>query len=79
MLSLMEFIFFVYTFRDPIVRCSKQCGRGVVVVLFEVANDALKNKQIFLTDEEKTKARWQRQPLSLLQYTMTVWQICWSW
>lgn len=58
------------------MHCSKQCGRGAVVMLFDVANDALKNKQIFLTDEEKTGVRSQRRPLLLLQYTMTVSQIC---
>lgn len=66
-----EFIFFVYTFRDLTGRCSEQCGRGAVVVLFKVANDALKNKQILTTDEEKTKPRPQRQPLSVLQYAVT--------
>lgn len=29
-----------------VVRCGDQCGRGAAVVLFKVANDALKNKQI---------------------------------
>lgn len=57
---------------DLIVRCSERCGRGAVVLLFTVANDALKNKQIFTTDEEKTKPRPQRRPLSVLQYAVTV-------
>ena len=75
----LEFIFFVYIFRDLIVRWSEQCGRGAVVVLFKVANDAWKNKQIFTTDEGKTKGRPQRASLSVLQYAVTVWQTCWSW
>lgn len=58
--------------RDLIVRCTERCGRGAVVVLFKVANGALKNKQIFLSDEEKTQPRPQRRPLSVLQYAVTV-------
>lgn len=54
------------------MRRSKQCGHGAVVVLFKVANDAWENKQISLTDEEKTKTQPQRQPLSVLQYAVTV-------
>ncbi len=54
------------------MRCSERCGRGALVVLFKVANDPLKNKQIFITDEEKTKPGPQRQPLSVLQYAVTV-------
>lgn len=45
-LNLREFAFLVYRSRDLVVRCSDRCGRGAVVVLFKVANDALKNKQI---------------------------------
>lgn len=74
-----EFIFHVYMFVDLIVRAGERCGRGDVVVLFKVANDALKNKQIFITDEGETKGRPQRRPLSVLQYAVTVWQTCWGW
>lgn len=71
-LHSQEFIYFVYIFRDLIVGHSEQCGCGAVVMLFKVANDALKNMQIFITDEKKTKARPQRQPLSVLKYAVTV-------
>lgn len=49
-----KFIFFVYTFRGS--DCEMQCGRGAVVMFFKVANEALKNKQIFITDEEKQRS-----------------------
>lgn len=45
---------YLICFTGAILTWHEKRGRGVVVVLFMVANNALENKQISLTDEEYT-------------------------